>query len=139
MAVAKGKWDRNTGYAYTCGQCAGRGMVHGQACSHCYALDYQAIMEAFKLARGERYYALLKAALSLKGKTIYDATRDGERLTIADIFRLMVDFDWPRKRAKPFFEWLEETNVIPSGTYRHLKDRGFVITTVCEKLNIPIE
>jgi hypothetical protein len=143
MTVAKGTWSTETGYTYTCAQCNGAGMVAVQPCDHCYALNYDQIMQAFKTARGKRYYALLKAALSLRGKAIYDAAKqhveNNGKLTIADIIYLMVSFNWPRMRAKPFFEWLGETGVIPFGAYLRLQERGFKITKACEKLGVPIE
>jgi hypothetical protein len=148
MTVAKGVWNPETGYEYTCGKCHGTGDWHGYLCDHCYGVlqpdaQWNAIMSAFKTAKGERYYALWKAALSLRGKEIVDAVLEikAERgkVTIADIFHLMVKFDWPRMRAKPFFEWLEETTMLPTGTYDNMKERGFVIKTACEKLGISLE
>lgn len=148
MPVAKGVWNPETGYAYTCGKCRGTGNYHGHICDHCYGVlqpeaQWRAIMTSFRTAKGERYYALWKAALSLRGKEIVDAVLEikAERgkITIAELFHLMVTFDWPRMRAKPFFEWLEEAGPLPSGTYRWLQDRGFVIKKACDELGIPLE
>lgn len=147
MPVAKGKWNPEVGYEYTCGKCHGTGEVQGYLCDHCYGVlqpdaRWKAIMTSFRTARGERYYALLKAALSIKGKEIVDAVVDMKsergKVTIADIFHLMVKFDWPRMRAKPFFEWLEETCIF-SGIYRNIRDSGMTIKGICEKLDIPLE
>lgn len=140
MAVAKGKWSPETGYVYTCGKCRGRGMVAGQPCPDCYGLDVVLIIEAFKLARGERYYALLKALLSLQGKAIYEAAlviiEESGNITVAQIFDLAVRFHWPIMRIKALFEWLEETNIIPSGSYRRLRDRGLKIKHAAATLGI---
>lgn len=148
MAVAKGKWSPETGYVYTCGKCAGTGLYFGMECQHCYGnlsqdVQWQTIMIAFKTARGQRYYALLKAALSIKGKAIVEdaescIARDNT-LTVAEIFYMMVRHDWPRIRAKAFFEWLEETYTIKTGVYQHMRDSGLTIKGICAKLNIPIE
>jgi hypothetical protein len=148
MPVAKGRWNPETGYDYTCGKCAGTGDVRGYVCDHCYGVlkpdaQWSAIMSAFKTARGQRYYALLKAALSIKGKAIVDDAESykerGEKLTVAEIFHMMVRHEWPRIRAKAFFEWLEETYTIKTGIYRHMRNSGLTIKGICEKLNIPIE
>jgi hypothetical protein len=129
--VAKGQWDKDRGYLYTCGNCNGRGQVRGEVCDHCYALDYDALMYAFRVARGSRYYALLKAILSIKGKEIYDTARqikaNTDKIVIADLFALLVQFQFPPNRMKPLVEWLEETQVCPSGAYERLKERGLKI------------
>ena len=129
--VAKGRWDKYKGYLYTCGKCNGTGRNGDAVCDHCYALDYAALMEAFRYARGSRYYALLKAILSIKGKEIYDTARqvkaDTNKIVIADLFKLLVQFQFPPNRMKPLVEWLEETQVIPSGAYKRLKERGLKI------------
>ena len=138
MVVGKGKWNPQTGYEYTCLRCQGLG--DNDNCPDCYGLDYKRIMNAFTTARGKRYYALLKAALSIKGHFIYEHAREiiayEGRLTVADICHMMVKFDFPANRAKPFFEWLEETRVIPTGTYACLRDRDFKPSEAFQRLGL---
>ncbi len=150
MSINKGHVDENHNYIYTCGNCNGAGYVVDsktgldQSCHHCYALDYPALLIAFTTARGERYYALLKAILSIKGKAIHDrameirASRDG-KLLIADLCHLLMEFQFPRNRMKPLAEWLEESRVCPAGMYDRLLDRGFKVNKFLEELGYKAE
>lgn len=114
-------------YIYQCRQCAG---WHGanSACSHCYNGDIDKLLHEFAVARGERYYALLKRILVIQGKAICEAVyqiRDETgKLTPVDMADIVLAFGWPENRMKPLAEWLEECCLIPAGMYEHLKDIG---------------
>lgn len=138
LTVAKGRWDTAQGYIYTCGMCAGRGTVttaqgHSVSCPCCYGLDLDRLLDEFATARGERYYALLKAILSIQGKAIVDRVltmrSDSEtgKLTPAQLLIAFHEFRFPLNRWKPFVEWLEETSVIRPGTYERMKDGNFKV------------
>jgi len=136
--VNKGKWYPETGYTYICWRCNGSG-GNGQCCD-CYGLEYDRIMQAFSTARGKRYYALLKAALSIRGLEIYTEVKSFRNqkgmLSPADLCRLSIRFGFPPNRVKPFAEWLEETGVIPYGAYRRTKERGFKPMKVMKTLGL---
>ena len=138
--INKGKWDPVSGYTYICKCCNGSG--GSGKCPDCYGLDYRRIMVEFRAARGQRYYALLKAALSIHGHNIYiDVKAFRERtasgfLSPAELCQLSVAYFFPRNRVKPFSEWLEETGIIPHGAYRRIRQRGFKPMVVMDKLGI---
>jgi len=146
MAVAKGQIQSDNSYQYTCGNCKGIGHFMDsktgeyEDCTHCYNLDYDKLLEAFRLARGERYYAILKAILSLKGKAIADSAivrRNANaniKLTIADLLHLLMEFNFPRNRFKPLVEWLEETRTLPIGVYNRIHDSRFKIADGLKQL-----
>jgi hypothetical protein len=121
--INKGVIQPDKSYQYTCRQCAGRGMVHGQPCAHCYGLDVDRLCVELKLARGERYYALLKAYLSVRGKAIVDDAQGirarAGKLTPFDVAWLSAKYDL---NFKAIFEWLEETNVCAAGTHYHVRE-----------------
>lgn len=115
-------------YHYTCRQCEG---WHGanSACSHCYNGDTDRLLVEFATARGERYYALLKAILVIQGQNICEAMQqirdeNSDRFTPVDLAGLVLAFGWPENRMKPLAEWLEECQFIPAGMYEYLKDKG---------------
>jgi hypothetical protein len=138
MPVNKGRWDQETGYAYICWRCNGSGSEGN--CPDCYDLDYGRIMHQFRAAQGQRYYALLKAALSIRGKEICDHTRKMRsakgKLSPADMCFLLVHYGFPKNRLKPLMEWLEETRVIPGGSHRRLKERGFKVSQALRTLKV---
>lgn len=127
MAVAKGRIVEGNQYIYTCGRCNGSGEVRGTVCTDCYSLDLEKLLYEFQVARGERYYALLKAILSIQGKAICDALiavrEQHGRFTPLDLGMLVIKFGWGN-RMKPMAEWLEETHLMPAGMYQSLRDRG---------------
>lgn len=132
MTINKGRHSEHHDYLYTCGYCNAKGYIKGLPCPHCYNLDLPTLLKEFETARGERYYALLKAILSIKGRAIYDRameirnTQEG-KLKIADLCHLLIEFQFPHNRMKPLAEWLEECRVCPAGTYEHLQARGFKV------------
>jgi hypothetical protein len=135
--IAKGEIQADSSYRYTCGNCNGNGrFMDGKTgeyedCPHCYNLDYDKLIEAFRLARGERYYAILKAILSIKGKAIVDsaiARKHDGKLFVADLLHLLMEFKFPRNRFKPLVEWLEETHTLKSGVYELIHDSKFKIS-----------
>ena len=74
MRVAQGQVMPDGRYIYTCGSCYGTGYHRrtGVRCPDYYDLGIARITNALKTARGARYYALLKALLSVRGKEIRD-------------------------------------------------------------------
>jgi hypothetical protein len=121
--IAKGKSSPDGTYLYKCAKCAGRGMVHGSTCDHCYNLNTAQIAEHLKLARGQRYYALLKALLSVNGKAIVDEAKAliqrGDKFTIIEVAYLALKFGMS---FKAMFEWLEETLICPTGMHEAMRD-----------------
>lgn len=146
MTVAKGRIDENHNYVYTCGYCNGKGHLGSDnmhPCPHCYNLEYPMLLSHFETAKGERYYALLKAILSIKGKAIYDRAKEvdnlrlanqGGHLTYADLYHLFMEFEFPRNRFKPFMEWLEESGVVPSGTHGRMVAGGLKVGDCLKRL-----
>ena len=138
MAVNKGHHDEIHNYIYTCGYCNGKGFIKGLPCPHCYGLHLPRLMQEFETARGERYYAILKAILSVKGREIYDRAREVKaargKFTPYDFCHLLIEFNFPHNRMKPLAEWLEECGFCPYGTYEHLQQRGFKPMKVLEEL-----
>lgn len=139
MAVAKGQIQPDGSYKYRCGQCGGSGQYAGRTCSHCYNLDLPKLLEEFELARGERYYAILKAILFLIGKDIIDEakriTQAQGKFTPVDIAYLCLKFRFKR-RFKPMAEWLEESQIIRAGTYENLKDMGFSVSDLLARAEL---
>lgn len=135
MAVAKGKIQPDGNYKYRCGQCGGSGQYAGRTCSHCYDLNLPKLLEEFELARGERYYAILKAILSLQGKAIIDeakrisASNPSGKLVVIDLGYLCIKFGFGQ-RMKPLVEWLEEGQVIPYGSYERLHHRAPKVSVI---------
>lgn len=119
MTIARGIRQPDNRYLYTCLRCSGMGYKRDVLCTDCYDLDYDVLIEHFATARGTRYYALLKAILSLKGQAIADRALEINEGNIRrqDLFHLLVEFNFPRNRFKPLVEWLEECKIIPAGTY----------------------
>lgn len=143
MAIAKGRILADYTYVYSCKMCGGTGFLldakRGDiVCHHCYNLDYDKLMEAFATARGERYYAILKAILSIKGKAMCDRFKEvekaaGRHLWVSELFVLCFrEFGFPENRMKPFVEWLEEARVLPTGAYDRLRNRGMKVRATLE-------
>jgi hypothetical protein len=111
--LRKGQTLPDGTYLYTCGKCNGVGNHGGVLCDWCYGLDAAQLCEQIKMARGERYYGLLKALLSIIGKQMVDyATSIRERqgkLQVLDIAHVHLKFDLNMKAT---WEWLYETRVI---------------------------
>jgi hypothetical protein len=143
--LSKGIIKADHSYQYTCGNCNGTGWNSSSKgehliCMHCYGLDYDQLIEAFRMARGKRYYGLLKAILHLKGKAICDralemqANHPEEKLLVHNLVELMIEFQFPVNRFKALVEWLEETRIVPPGLYEYLKDNGFKISGAIKAL-----
>lgn len=118
--VAKGRTLEDGTYLFTCGHCNGAGQRDGDVCSWCYGLDTDRILAAMRDGtRGQRYYGLLKAYLSVKGKTICDEAQRlkrerGGTLTLVELGYIHLKYGL---NFKATVEWLEETSCIRSGTY----------------------
>lgn len=125
MQAAKGQTLDDGTYVYKCGKCYGRGMYHGEACDWCYNLDVSRILEEMKKgARGQRYYSLLKAFLSVNGKAIVDEFQrikdEQGAFYPVDIGYLSLKFGL---NFKATWEWLEETYCLRT-TYHLFEDSG---------------
>lgn len=136
MTINKGQTLDDGTYIYTCGTCNGRGVSGGTDCPYCYGLDTAKILDAMKQgARGQRYYSLLKAYLSVQGKPIVDSfwkiKREQGSVKVIDIAHLVNVYGL---NFKALAEWLEETRCIPSGMYRHISEsKGFKVSYYCDE------
>lgn len=119
MIVAKGVTQKGGVYVWTCNKCNGTGESAAGFCTWCYGLDTERIIEEMnKGAKGQRYYALLKAFLSVKGKEIVDFAKplggDNRGFAPAAVGLVSLKFGLNFKATA---EWLEETSVLNSGWY----------------------
>lgn len=133
--VAKGRTLEDGTYLFTCGHCGGTGQIAETVCSWCYGLDADAILAAMRDgARGQRYYGLLKAYLSVRGKAIVD---EAKRLYDEQGALMVVDLAYIHRlfglNFKATVEWLEETQVIHSGVYDAIEYRGIKVRELVEK------
>lgn len=118
--VAQGKTLSDGTYIWECNKCEGN---NNPDCDWCYGLDEKRIAEEMaKGAQGQRYYALLKAFLSINGKALADFARDlkaqrGGSLRVIDFGYISLRFGL---NFKATVEWLEETHVIRSGAYSQI-------------------
>lgn len=133
--VAKGQSYPDGTYVYTCGTCNGAGFVgDNHDCPDCYGLNVEKIVEQIqKGARGQRYYGLLKAFLSVRGKEIVSGfwtikARDG-KVTPVDIGYLSLKYGL---NLKATWEWLEECRCVHSGMYEHFGSSGIKVRDVYE-------
>lgn len=135
MAVAKGQIQEDKSYQYTCGKCKGQGMIDARFCNHCYNLRHDLLSEQFQTAKGEQYYAILKAILSIKGKAIYDKAVEinaqNGKFTPVDIAYLSILFGF-EMRMKALCEWLEECQFLPTGLYEDLREKGMGVRDMLE-------
>lgn len=99
--------------------------------------------QTLKLARGKRYFDLLKAILyGPTGQAIIDdfngMKEETAHFTLADLSRLTIKYDLPFKAV---CEWLEESHCLPTGTYDRLKLRGLKVNRILDKVRAmePIE
>jgi len=142
--IAKGQRQTDGSYIYTCGNCDGVGFFSDKACPHCYNLNYDELLIQFKTARGERYYAILKAILSIKGKAIVDRAEEYKskhsngKMSVADCFHLLMDFKFPLNRFKPLVEWLEETRTIKTGSFRRIQQGGHKVKKTLIRLGYDV-
>lgn len=130
--VGEGKSYPDGSYDYVCAACRDSGFVDGSECVWCYGKDPDRILDEMrKGARGQRYYALLKAYLSVKGRDIVAAAQwmhGGEhKLTVTDLGRLHLRFGL---NFKALTEWLEECGVIRPGTYERLHYSGIRVKDI---------
>lgn len=84
------------------------------------------LTEKLKVTRGKGYYTVLKAILAQVGPQIAaDAeaikAANGGKFTVYNVGCLAVKYDL---NFKATCEWLEESRVLPAGTYDRLKERG---------------
>jgi len=132
MQCAKGVSSTDGTYIYTCGKCNGYGLYRGDVCDWCYNLDTTRIIEEIKKgARGQRYYSLLKAFLSVNGKAIVDEHRrikcENGKVVVVDIGYISLKFGL---NLKATWEWLEETQCVYSGTYNHFTESKLKVSDV---------
>lgn len=88
--------------------------------------DYRAQAKKLRVTRGKGYYTILKAILYEVGPQIAaDANaikaESGGKFTVYNIGCLAVKYDL---NFKATCEWLEESRVLPVGTYDRLKRGG---------------
>jgi hypothetical protein len=112
MRAAQGRTLEDGSYIYVCGLCRGRG--NNAECPWCYGLNFDRIVEEMrKGARGQRYYSLLKAHLSITGKAMVDECKrlrtELGAITPVEIAYLSVKF---KLNFKATWEWLEETRCL---------------------------
>jgi hypothetical protein len=126
--VAQGKTMDDGTYIWECNKCEGN---NNPACDWCYGLNTERIIEEMqKGARGQRYYALLKAFLSVQGKAMVDYAKSlDNKLRVVDLGQISLKFGL---NFKATVEWLEETRVIRSGSYDRFKRSGLKVTDVME-------
>lgn len=135
MTINKGKTLPDGTYIYTC-HCGGVG------CTYCYALDTAKILDAMKDTRGQRYYGLLKAFLSVQGKAIVDTfhrvkAEQGGSVTPVDIGYVVSLYGL---NFKATVEWLEETGCVAGGTHRRITAGlkvGTIMDAAREKYGVP--
>lgn len=121
MIVAKGQTLPDGTYLWTCNKCGGSNNLD---CDWCYGLNLPRIQEEMqKGARGQRYYALLKAFLSSEGKRMVDFARtlaeENGKLSPVAVGWVSLSFGL---NFKATCEWLEETHVIRAGAYTHIME-----------------
>jgi hypothetical protein len=117
-------------YVYICGRCSGVGYWRGRLCTDCYNLDLAPIRAELAGARGQRYYALLKAFLSLIGKDMVDEAKrvkvECGHITPPDVGYISLAFGL---NFKATWEWLEETCVIRT-SWSAFEDSGLKVRDV---------
>lgn len=123
----KGQTQPDGTYIYTCNACNGTGVVNDEVCHWCYALNTSIIAEKMSSGvRGQQYYALLKAFISVNGKEMVEEAKafksKNGKITPHDLLYISLRF---KLNWKATVEWLEETYTIPSGTYELLQGMGF--------------
>lgn len=130
MLVAKGKSSPDGTYIYTCGTCDGRG------CTDCYGGDTEKILAAMNAgARGQHYYALLKAFLSVKGRAMVESfhrvkAENGGTITPVDLGYIT---SLHGLNFKATVEWLEETGCVRVGTHRQIiESRGLTVRRIMD-------
>lgn len=132
MLCAKGERLEDGTYLYKCGKCNGYGLYHGDVCDWCYNLDTARIVEEMKKgARGQRYYSLLKAFLSVNGKVVVDEFKriksSEGKVTPVDIGYISLKFGL---NFKATWEWLGECQCVCSGTYNHFIESKIKVADV---------
>ena len=115
MRVAKGQRQPDGTYLYTCGTCGGKASADPSVeCAWCYGGDVKRIAAELKLARGARYYALLKAFLAVNGKAMVDeilrfkAERDG-KFTPVELGYVSLKYNL---NFKATWDWIHENGHI---------------------------
>lgn len=128
MLAAKGHSQTDGSYAYRCGKCQGTGRYAGQVCDWCYAGDFKAVREKLRAGvRGQQYYSLLKEFLRIAGKPLVTEARAFGRLSPVDVGYLSLRYGL---NLKATWEWLEECEVVASGTYEDCIERGLKVKDI---------
>ena len=99
------------------------------------------LTDKLKHTRGKGYYTVLKAILAEVGQQIVDdanaiKAESGGKFTVYNIGCLAVKYDL---NFKATCEWLEESRVLPVGTYDRLKERGLKAMEVFEAVKTQAE
>jgi hypothetical protein len=93
------------------------------------------LTESLKTARGKRFGSLLKQTYAMLGSRLANAARaikqDTGKITPTDVGKLALEFNLCLKHTFDFLEDVQD-QVLPSGTYDRLKDRGLKAKEVFE-------
>ena len=85
------------------------------------------LTESLKTARGQRFGSLLKQTYAVLGPRLANSARaikqETGKITPVDVGGLALQFNLCLKHAFDFLEDVQD-QVLPSGTYDRLKDRG---------------
>lgn len=92
------------------------------------------LTEKLRHTRGKGYYTVLQAILAdigpqLAADAVAILAESGGKMTVYNVGCLAVKYDL---NFKATCEWLEESRVIPTGTYQRLKERGLKAREVFE-------
>lgn len=92
------------------------------------------LTEQLKKARGKHFVLLLKQVYADLSPDLAEQAliiiKETGKLTPTDVGVLALRFNLQLKHT---FEFLEEQNVLPSGTYDRLKDRGLKASEVIQR------
>ena len=121
--IPKGQLQSNFSYKWEC-SCQQK----NKNCNLCFNYDLEKIKKSLKNSRRKVYYCNLKAFLKLEGQNIYkfaqNIINETGKFTPTNLLEITDKFLF-RSRTKIITEWLEETGIIPPGTYQRLKDGQF--------------
>lgn len=83
--------------------------------------------------RGAAYYARLREILADCGQLLADEAKEIDQITPLDIGVLAIKYGL---NFKATCEWLEESRVIPTGTYDRLIKRGIKISDILSAVTL---
>jgi hypothetical protein len=99
-------------------------------------LEMQELTTELKRSRGKRYGVLIRQVYELLNDELQTKARKKDTLSINDVALLAVEYNLQLKHCFEFLEW---SNVLPSGTYERFLWRGLktmkVMQNAREKYN----